>query len=452
MTDVWQPNTTYAPGATCTPTSASAGTGGDLTVATPTNADFEDDLTGWSADAGYHSTTYNPYSGTKSCEITAGAGNNLTIINDNHVPVVVGQRISASIMVAQGGSASGDAGSQVGIFWFDSSDTLISQSLGNAITSSSGGSWQRSSVNAVAPSGAAFAAIGAISFNNGSYAHRIDASAWDYAYTAPTTTLIFTAVQAAPGHSGATEPDWPTTNGVQVIDNEVVWESGPVGRITWEASPISKSGDTEPTWPTSPGDMVHDGTCDWQCVTPEITDENCPQSKIVAIVSSKVYAGDDDIIRYSATLDPTDWTSQYDAGFLPFGLQNYGSNSVAALGIYRSNLVAFNSQGFQMWQVDEDPANAALLDALPLGSTRHKTLTPVANDLFFLTQQGVRTMGISAASDSLVAGDVGMPIDPLVKAALEYSDANGITPLSTYYPSAGQFWLAFPGVPLDVFF
>jgi hypothetical protein len=45
-----------------------------------------------------------------------------------------------------------------------------------------------------------------------------------------------------------------------------------------------------------------------------------------------------------------------------------------------------------------------------------------------------------------------MPIDPLVQQAMAAALAAGIEPLATYYPSDGQYWLAFPGFPADLFF
>src|SRR5690606_3282256 len=114
------------------------------------------------------------------------------------------------------------------------------------------------------------------------------------------------------------------------------------------------------------------------------------QTCALPIAASKVFCADDDIVRYSATVNPLDWSSSDDAGYLPTGLQNYGANPVEAMGLYRGNLVVFNAEAFQLWQVDEDPASMALLDALPMGSTQHHAMAPVSNDLFFLASQGVR--------------------------------------------------------------
>ena len=169
---------------------------------------------------------------------------------------------------------------------------------------------------------------------------------------------------------------------------------------------------------------------------------NCPNTKQVAILASKVFSGDDDIVGFSATVKPLDWTTANDAGFIPFGLNTYGSQPVSALGIYRSNLVVWNAKAFQMWQVDEDPANFAILDAVPVGNPFYKSGSPVSNDLVWLTAEGIRSMGIAGASTNLQAGFFGKQIDPLVKIARAgVSDVDDI--LSLFFPGAGQYWLIF---------
>jgi hypothetical protein len=128
---------------------------------------------------------------------------------------------------------------------------------------------------------------------------------------------------------------------------------------------------------------------------------------------------------------------------LPFGLQTYGETPVSALGLYRSNLVAFNAQGFQMWQVDEDPQNHAILDAVPVGCDFHKSVHPVSNDLVFLTEQGIRNIGIAGASTNIQAGFFGKQIDPLVQEKLRVAKAEGYEPKGLFWPAAGQYWLFF---------
>jgi hypothetical protein len=447
MTAPWVAGKTYVPGSLVRPL-----TKPPAVSAAPTNAGFESgDLTGWTASAGWSVVGGSQYAGAYCAQLAAAAGDDLTLTNTNQVPITPGQVINCSLRVKQGAAGSGNAGALIRMHWYDASHAEIGHNDGDAIYNG-GGSYKTAYLRAVAPTGAAFAAFGIGAWDHSpSHPMWVDDAAWDYTYAGPISGLIYKAVQPNPGKSGSNEPAWPPVNGETVVDNQVIWEAVLATRLVWQASPLMVSGTTEPDWPEVNGGTVRDGSIDWIAQTTQILDVNCPPSKIVAIAAGKVYAADNDIIRYCATVNPLDWTTQDDAGYLPFGLQTYGSNPVAAMGLYRSNLVAFNSEGFQMWQVDEDPASTALLDALPIGSTQNRALAPVANDLFFLSSQGVRTVGIAAGSTNLQAGDVGMPIDSLVQQAMKLAIANGAPPISTYVPSAGQYWLVYsdfpPGAP-----
>jgi hypothetical protein len=161
----------------------------------------------------------------------------------------------------------------------------------------------------------------------------------------------------------------------------------------------------------------------------------------VAIASAKIYAADNDIIRFSATANAQDWTSSQDAGFIPFGLNDYGNEPCEGLGLYRSNLCAFNSIGYQMWQVDPDPNNIAILDAEPVGCDYPKSIQPVNNDLVFLSPVGIRNIGTAGSAGNLQAGQFGKQVDPLVKGLIKLANANGYEVKSLFYPGTGQYWM-----------
>lgn len=245
----------------------------------------------------------------------------------------------------------------------------------------------------------------------------------------------------AGGMSGNTEPVWPSVVGVSVQDNEITWEGLGADAVTWEASSILTSGQTEPTWPTTNGSFISDNNIAWETIPLRIEDENCPHTKVVAIAASKVFAGDTDIVRFCATLNARDWSSEDDAGFLPSGLQQKSQVGVDAMGVYRGNLAVWSASTFQVWQVDPDPAAMALLDAMEgIGSIHQQAVQPVSDDLFFLAALGVRTVSIAEGANNLAAGDVGVPIDILVQTEVNQPD---VEPIATYYPGAGQYWLAF---------
>lgn len=441
-TPAWQPGHLYPPGSLVVPRTAPA----SMPQAIP-NPGFEDGdeewnkTTGWSivqvSDA-YQGSWIARYSGTGESGLHC----------DTEFAVVPGQSITLSCYYRAPGGGDG-AGGRVVLVWLDADKNLIKVDgpTSNFHRTGPANNWRLSSITASAPAGARFVRpTFSATINTGGDPVDIDSFTWNYKPPVA-ADLQYKAVQAAAGYSDNVEPSWPGVLGQTVIDNEVIWEAVSVSRVVWEARPILRSGVTEPTWPTESGANVADNTISWEAVSRRVEDEKCPQSKHVVIAASKVFAGDEDIIAYSATVNPLDWSSPDNAGYLPFGLQLYGANPVSAMGLYRGNVVAFNVQGGQVWQVDEDPALMQLLDAFPIGTQYHHSLAPVTNDLFMLTQLGVRTLGVAAGSTNLQAGDVGMPIDPMVRASLDEANANGIDPEGLYNPNAGQYWLLFPGLP-----
>lgn len=435
----WQPGTLYNPGALVIPQTAPPVLTSELE-----NGSFEDGDTGWDKST-YTTTAWviqsgTGYDGTMVGRYPAPGTGFGYIINDTVADVTPGQQITLKGAVyADGDSSLSDLGVNLRIRWYDAADVFISESFNDYVGGNS--TWYYVSVTGTAPAGAAKARGAAFAYrNSGPHNIYVDALSWDYVAANAPEGLIFRAVQADAGFSGNLEPTWPTVLGSTVVDNQVTWEAVLTTRVTWEASPILVSGSYEPIFPTTIGGSVADNTINWQAVSRRIEDTKCPNTPATAIAASKIFAGDDDIVAFSATINPLDWSTRDDAGYLPFGLQTYGSQPVTALGLYRGNLVAFNSTGFQMWQVDQDPANMAILDSVPVSCTFPRTVQGISNDLVFLNAKGVRNISIAGGSTNLQASDVGGPIDPLVVAKIR---ADVYEPIGLYWPAQNQYWLIF---------
>jgi hypothetical protein len=437
----WQPGTTYVPGACVVPTHQGAPAFNQIG-----NGGFEDpSLTDWTIQSGTWTLTNNPvYAGTQALQF-GGTGDG-TIVNTVTTPCAPGMTVNAQVFVTVEDYGSQNLTGRVNLLWLNSSGAQISRTVGEWVgTNASNLAFLLSTVSGVAPAGAATVQMqleGVIG-TAGSYV-IFDNASWSYTYNGPPVGLIYQATQAAPGKSGATEPNWPGNTTTPVTDNQVIWQGILASQIQWTAIPINLSGATQPTWPTTPGASVNDNGIDWVAYPFNIQDTNCPNTPVVQIAASKIYAANNDIVNYSATANPLDWSSANNAGYLPFGLQTYGSNPAAAMGLYRSNLVIFSAEGFQMWQVNEDPSVTALISALPIASTWNDAMAPLTNDLLFLSKVGVRSLGTSATADGLMSGDIGMPIDPLVKAFIAAAVADNTPILSCYVPEYSQYWIIFP--------
>lgn len=431
----WQAGKLYQPGAVVQPS-----TGQGAFINAIPNGDFEaGDDGNWIMPVGSNlSIITDPtkaYQGTHVLQCTPNHQTSRAVMNTSGV-VTAGQSVTATGYINPG-NVGANLTANLNLNWYDASNTFISR-VNSA--NQQGVGYRQVTVTGNAPSNATQVRV-EIEFSTGtvpSFAYA-DIIVWDLETPAQVSNFLFEAVQAAAGTSGSTEPTWPTVEGNEVTDGGITWEAIGTSIITWQALPIMKSGATEPTWPTTVGLAVADGNMSWVCADRRVSDSKCPNTKYVAINSSKVFCGDTDIVAFCATTNPLDWSTANDAGFIPFGLNNFGSEPVTCLGLYRSNLLIFNSIGYQMWQTDEDPTNMAILDSSPVGCVWSKSGAPVNNDYVFLTQVGQRSIGIAGASTNLQAGNFGKAVDPLVKTFVK-----GLTgtqePRSLFYPGSGQYW------------
>lgn len=171
--------------------------------------------------------------------------------------------------------------------------------------------------------------------------------------------------------------------------------------------------------------------------TTHIADANCPDSKGVVKLASKLFAINGDTVRYCKTGNPRDWSSANDAGFLPTGLNSRGDRSANALGIYQSKLVVLTRDGAQIWTVDPDPTQMKMDDIVEnVGTSFPRSVANVAGDLYFLSDYGFRSITTLQLTSNLADVDVGSPIDSLVRPETKVP---GIFPRAFYFYGTGQY-------------
>jgi len=174
--------------------------------------------------------------------------------------------------------------------------------------------------------------------------------------------------------------------------------------------------------------------------TTHIADANCPNTKAVVKIASKLFAvgsGNGDVVRFSKTGNPRDWTTANDAGFLPTGLNSRGDRSANALGIYKSNLVVLSKDGAQVWIVDPDPTNMKLSSIVEnVGTNFPRSVANVSGDLYFLSDYGFRSITTLQLTNNLADVDVGSPIDSLVRPETKVP---GVFPKAFFFYGTGQY-------------
>ena len=172
-----------------------------------------------------------------------------------------------------------------------------------------------------------------------------------------------------------------------------------------------------------------------------IVDTNCPNSKGVIKMQEKIFAINGDVVDFSATGDPRDWTASSDAGFLAVGLHQAGNDNSLALGQYqKTDMVVFFVDGSQIWTVDPDPANHALSQILPGAQCRyHRSISSLFQDLFFLSDAGPQSIAENALTSSQSEQDVGSPLEQDFEDLLPIVPTDN--PLSLFFREAGQYWL-----------
>jgi len=161
---------------------------------------------------------------------------------------------------------------------------------------------------------------------------------------------------------------------------------------------------------------------------------------------NRMYLGAGADFLLSSVEDVTKWEEQ-DAGAakISYVSQAGTQDSVVALSTLQGRLAVFGSRGVQIWNVDADPTQLALLQVLDnTGTKAPLSVKSVGDyDVMYLHNSGIRSLRAKEVTLNAYVNDIGTAIDLTIRQALVGFDASGACGIVE--PSTQQYWLYLNG-------
>lgn len=149
----------------------------------------------------------------------------------------------------------------------------------------------------------------------------------------------------------------------------------------------------------------------------------------------KVYAVFGPTLAFSGIAEPTEWgLNAIGSGQIDMSSQAAGSETLTALAVYQTELAIFARRAIQREFVDVDEDQNTHLQTI----NNFGTIAPGSvvsfgeSDVFFLADNGVRSLRARDSSNTAAISDIGTPIDPVIISLInsltdaEVAEAKGI--------------------------
>ncbi|MDE2098682.1 MAG: hypothetical protein KGL39_15620 [Patescibacteria group bacterium] len=165
--------------------------------------------------------------------------------------------------------------------------------------------------------------------------------------------------------------------------------------------------------------------------------------------NNKVYGLSGATAFFSAVGEPAVFNDPNASGNSFITMNNFFSTpeNLAAMAPYQGRLLFAFRRLVQIWQVDPDPANYALVQTLPnIGTVAPLSVQPVGDmDVYMLADNGVRSVRVRDASNNAIIADIGTPIDAIIQPLLDaLDDTQKAAACGIVEPSSNRYWLYMP--------
>jgi hypothetical protein len=164
---------------------------------------------------------------------------------------------------------------------------------------------------------------------------------------------------------------------------------------------------------------------------------------------SKLYSTVLSFLFFSAVNNPLGWNRDDDlnagANFINMASQDEGAQTLYGTAVYQGNMAVFARRTILLWSMDVDEDLNVFLQFLQnTGSRSGRSILSFGNnDVFYLSDVGIRSLRARDSSNAAYVSDVGNAIDPLITAHMKtLSDSVIEAAVAVLEPEDDRYWLA----------
>ncbi|CAB4139202.1 hypothetical protein UFOVP807_14 [uncultured Caudovirales phage] len=165
-----------------------------------------------------------------------------------------------------------------------------------------------------------------------------------------------------------------------------------------------------------------------------------------ATYKGKEYLASGSTLYFSKLNDATKWgVYELGSGFIDMSNNFGGREDLTGFGAYQGQVAVFTRRNCQLWFFDPNPAQNAQRQILDnTGCIAPGSVVSVgAIDLFYLADNGIRSLRARENTDAAYANDIGSPVDQLVIEHMRtMTEADKYDAKAVIEPEDGRYWLA----------
>lgn len=207
----------------------------------------------------------------------------------------------------------------------------------------------------------------------------------------------------------------------------------------YECTTAGTSSGTEPvTWDTTPGGTTSDNTVTW-------TTRQIPKSNTALAAFGRLWLSDASTgtVYFSDLLIPSAFSGGSSGSINLNTVWPTSNDTITALAVHNNNLVIFCERSIVIYANADDIDNIYLVESMAVnGCVARDSVQVISNDLFYLANDGIRSLARTVIQDNMPLGEVSTTVRDDIIQAINAATVTDVR--SVYSQKEGFYCINFP--------